>query len=80
MKASYTVTTKNGKVYKWSFTEYKQEDNYGNGIYIGVESPSGDHFLIDCRYIIGYKFPKTCVDYLLAYYGGNLDELSEDDF
>lgn len=78
MEATYTVTT-NGKVYKWSFTESKSEDDYGNGIYIAVKSPSGDVFSYDCRYMIGYEFHKACVDYLLAYYGENLDELSEDD-
>ena len=78
-RANYTVITKNGKTYKWSFTESKNEGDYGNGIYIGVKSPSGDIFSLDCRYIIGYKFHKTCVDYLLTYYGENLDELTEDD-
>ena len=79
MKATYTVTTKNGKVYKWSFVEYKSEGDYGNGIYIAVQSPSNDMFSLDCRYRRGYKFHKVCVDYLLNYYGENLDELSEDD-
>lgn len=80
MKASYTVTTKNGKAYKWSFTESKRDGDYGNGIYIAVETPSGDIFSLDRRYAIGYDFRKACVDYLLVYYGENLDELSEDDF
>ena len=44
MEAAYTVLTKNGKVYKWSFTESKSEGDYGNGIYIAVKSPSGDVF------------------------------------
>ena len=79
MKASYTVTTKNGKVYGWSFTEGKSEGDYGNGMYIAVKSPSGDVSLLDCRYVKGYQFHKACVDYLLNYYGENLDELSEDD-
>ena len=80
MNARYTVTTKNGKTYKWSFTESKSEgDYYGNGIYIRVESPSGDMFYLDCRYIIGYEFRKECVECLLDYYGENLDELYEDD-
>ena len=79
MKATYTVTTKNGNVYKWSFTESKNEGDYGNGIYIAVKMPSGDVFSMDCRYMIGYKFHKACVDYLIFYYGDNLDELSEDD-
>ena len=79
MKANYTVTTKNGKVYKWSFVEYKSEGDYGNGIYIAVISPSGDVFTLDCRYATNYNFHKECVDCLLAYYGDNLDELSEDD-
>ena len=79
MKATYTVTTKNGNVYKWSFTEGKSEGDYGNGIYIAIKSPSGDISCLDCRYMTDYTFKKACVDYLLAYYGENLDELSEDD-
>jgi hypothetical protein len=79
MKARYTVTTNDGKVYKWSFAEHKTEGDYGNGIYISVKTPSGDRFWLDRRYEISYSFHKACVDYLLAYYGDNLDELSEDD-
>ena len=79
MNAIYTVTTKNGRTYKWSFTEVKNEGDYGNGIYIAVTSPSGDVFSLDCRYATNYNFIKTCVDTLLDYYGDNLDELSEDD-
>ena len=79
MKATYTVTTKNGKVYKWNFIESKMEGDYGNGIYIAVKTPSGDFFTLDRRYNVGYRFHKACVDYLLVYYGENLDELSEDD-
>jgi hypothetical protein len=79
MGATYTVTTKNGNVYKWSFTESKSVLDYGNGVYIAVKSPSGDISVLDCRYIIGYVFHKACVDYLLNYYGDNLDELSEDE-
>lgn len=79
MKAIYTVTTKNGKLYKWSFIEGKNEGDYGNGIYIGVKTPSGDVFTLDRRYDRDYDFHRACVDYLLIYYGDNLDELSEDD-
>lgn len=79
MNASYTVTTKNGNVYKWSFAECRNEYDYGNGVYIGIKSPSGDKFSMDCRYMMGYEFRKACVDYLLTYYGENLDELSEND-
>ena len=79
MNARYTVTTKNGKTYKWSFTESKNKGDYGNGIYIGIITPSGDFSSMDCRYIKDYNFTKTCVEYLLRYYGENLDELSEDD-
>lgn len=79
MKATYTVTTKNGNTHKWSFTEHKGDGDYGNGIYITVKTPSGDIFTLDRRYSIGYKFHRACVEYLLVYYGDNLDELSEDD-
>ena len=79
MKATYTVLAKSGKEYKWYFEEGKNEGDYGNGIYIGVKHPSGDWGSLDCRYMTGYNFKKVCVDYLIAYYGENLDELSEDD-
>ena len=78
-KATYTVTAKNGQVYKWSFTEHKDESDYGNGVYIHIDFPSGDTTLLDCRYMIGYKFHKACVEYLLNYYGDNYDELYEED-
>ena len=79
MKATYTVTTKNGQAYKWSFVEAKNEGDYGNGIYIAVKSPSGDVYSLDCRYMKGYNFRKACVDCLITYYGENLDELSENE-
>lgn len=79
-RANYTVTTKNGKAYKWSFTEYKNEGDYGNGIYIGVVSPSGELSSWDCRYLKGYKFEKTCTDYLIRYYGVNFAGLTKDNF
>ena len=78
MYANYPVTTKNGKAYRWSFTEYKDESDYGNGIYIGIVSPSADSSMLDCRYATEYEFHKMCVEYLLTYYGENLDELTED--
>ncbi len=79
MKKRFTVITKDGKAYEWSFIESKREGDYGNGIYIAVKTPSGDVFSLDRRYAIGYSFHKACVDYLLTYYGENLDELSEND-
>lgn len=79
MEKRFTVITKDGEAYEWSFIECKQEGDYGNGIYIAVKTPSGDVFSLDRRYAIGYSFHKACVDYLLTYYGENLDELSEND-
>lgn len=78
-KATYNVTTKNGKTYKWSFTESKNEGDYGNGIYIAVKMPSGDTFLIDCRYAPKYDFNRICVDFLLEWYGENFAQLYEAD-
>lgn len=78
-KATYTVIAKSGRKYKWTFIESKSETDYGNGIYIAVKTPSLDHQWLDCRYDTNYDFRRTCVDYLLKYYGENLDELSEDD-
>ena len=78
--ATFTVLTKSGKEYKWNFIECEPDTNdYGNGIYIHVNTPSGDTSLIDCRYDREYDFVKSCVEYLTAYYGNNLDELSMDD-
>lgn len=79
-KAIYTVLAKSGKSYKWEFTECEHDTNdYGNGIYISIKHPSGDHTLLDCRYANKYDFNKMCVDFLIEYYGENLDELSQDD-
>ena len=79
-KAALRVLTKTGKSYRWEFTECEPDTNdYGNGIYISIKHPSGDHTLLDCRYTRGYNFDKMCVDFLIEYYGENLDELSEDD-
>lgn len=75
MKGNYTVTTRTGSFYKWNFTEHKREGDYGNGIYIAVKAPSGDISSLDCRYMRGYDFLKTCVDYLLGYYGEKLAEI-----
>ena len=79
MKEKYVVQTVNGKIYKWSFAEYKDENDYGNGVYIAVKTPSGGIFTLDRRYADNYDFRKACVDYLIIYYGDNLDELSEED-
>ena len=78
-EATYTVLTKSGKELKWNFTECEPDPNdYGNKMYISIETPSGDYSLLDCRYS-AYNFDKMCVDYLINYYGENLDELSRDD-
>jgi hypothetical protein len=76
MNATYTATTKNGNWYKWRFTESKRDGDYGNGIYIGVQTPSGDLFSLDRRYALNYDFHKACVDYLYTYYGENLKSVS----
>ena len=79
-EATYTVLATNGKEYKWNFTECERDPNdYGNGIYISIKYPSGDYTLLDCRYARKYNFDQACVDFLLDYYGENLDELSRDD-
>ena len=78
-EATYIVTAKSGKTYKWKFTEHRGVGDYGNGVYIAVKTPSGDIFSLDRRYAYNYDFRKACVDYLLVYYGDNLDELSEED-
>ena len=52
---------------------------YGNKKYIAYTTPSSETALIDCRYTHKYDFKKICVDFLLEWYGNNLDELSEKD-
>ena len=80
MKITYTVTAKSGKYYKWTFEECEIDSNdYGNKRYIYYIMPSGDSFMIDCRYSEQYDFRKICVDFLLNWYGDNLYQLSEDD-
>lgn len=76
--ATYNVTTTNGKHYIWRFEEcIPDKDDYGNKMYILYFTPSNDRFLIDCRYMKQYNFTKICVEFLLNYYGKNLDELYE---
>ena len=78
-KATYIVTATSGKQYKWTFEECViNPEDYGNKRYIAYTMPSGDTFLIDCRYT-EYNFEKICVEFLINYYGENLDELSEED-
>lgn len=79
-EATYTVLATNGKEYKWTFTEnLPTEQDYGNGIYIAIEHPNGEYTYMDCRYARKYDFDLMCVDFLVEYYGANLDELSRDD-
>lgn len=73
----FQVTATSGKRYIWTFTEFKEPTDYGNGVYLGVETPSKDYYSLDCRYLPNYSFHKVCTDYLLKYYGENLDELEE---
>lgn len=74
----FTVLTKLKYTGTWKFTEHKNENDYGNGIYIDVETPSGDHLSLDCRYTPNYTFHKACVRFLTKWYGENIEELSED--
>lgn len=77
---TYAITTKNGKIYKWTFEECETDPNdYGNKRYISYITPSGDAFLLDCRYLKNYNFNKICVDFLHEWYGENLAELCEED-
>ena len=77
-KLIFTVTTKNGKTLDWIFHECNiKEDDYGNKKYIAYTTPSNETALIDCRYAQKYDFRKVCVDFLIEWYGNNLDELSE---
>mgnify|MGYP003292523804 CR=1 FL=1 len=79
-KATFTVTTTNGKTLTWKFQECESNLNdYGNKKYIVYTTPSGEVFSIDCRYNINYDFIKICVEFLLNYYGKNLDELWRED-
>ena len=70
--ATYIVTDKSGKAYRWKFTEHRGNGDYGNGVYIAVKTPSGDIFSLDRRYAYNYDFRKACVDYLLVYYGDTI--------
>lgn len=75
-KATYIVTAKSGKQYKWTFKESEiNPKDYGNKKYIAYTMPSRDTFLIDCRYAPKYDFNRICVDFLLEWYGENFAEL-----
>ena len=78
--ATYIVTAKSGNTYKWTFEEcIINTEDYGNKRYIAYTMPSGDEFLLDCRYAQKYDFNKICVDFLLEWYGENFAELYEED-
>lgn len=79
-KATYIVTATSGKQYKWTFEECEiNPEDYGTKMYIAYTTPSGDSFLIDCRYAQKYDFNRICVDFLLKWYGENFAELWEAD-
>lgn len=79
-EVTFQILTTSGNVYRWTFTECETDPNdYGNKHYIAYKMPSGDSALIDCRYMGAYNFTKICVEFLINYYGDNLDELSEAD-
>ena len=79
-KATYIVTAKSGNVYKWTFEECEvNPEDYGNKKYIAYTMPSGDTFLLDCRYAPKYEYNRICVDFLLEWYGENFAELYEAD-
>lgn len=65
------ATVLNGHEYKWTFKEFKNENDYGNGIYIGIDRGE-DTFSVDARYIRPYKFEEICFDVIREYYGANL--------
>ena len=77
-KINFTILTKQGKTLLWSFEEIEtKRDDYGNMYYIEYTMPSGDVFLIDCRYIKNYDFRKTCIDFLINFYGNRMEKISE---
>jgi hypothetical protein len=67
------ATVLNGHEYKWTFEESKSknENDYGNGIYIGVDRGE-ETYCIDARYEIGYDFEKICTRHIKEFYGKNL--------
>ena len=79
-KATFEIVTISEKTYRWKFEECEIDPNdYGNKHYIKYITPSKDEFLLDCRYATNYNFIKLCVEFLINYYGENLDELYEVD-
>lgn len=69
---TYKVKTKNGLERLLRFTESYSKGDYGNGIYIGVETVEGDLTILDMRYAKDYNFQRACQDYISRYYGENL--------
>lgn len=67
------ATVANGTIYTWKFTECKSENDYGNGVYIGVDRGE-ETYSIDARYIIRYNFEEVCEEEIKAFYGDNLSE------
>ena len=73
MKATYEITTVNGKTRRFEFTEHHSEGDYGNGNYISVLRLEDDELLayLDMRYE-KYNFESACLNYIRSYFSTNL--------
>lgn len=72
-KATYKITTENGKTRTFVFDEHHNEGDYGNGNYISVVRVEDDELIayIDMRYQ-KYVFESFCISYIKQYFGDNL--------
>ena len=76
MTLVFKITTKEGHIRHFSFTEHKSDPkDYGNKTYISVVRVE-DHeniAYLDVRYIHPYNFKTTCEDYIENYFGTRLE-------
>lgn len=72
-KLRIKATLINGQERVWRFVEDKNDSDYGNGIYIGVDR-GDEKYCIDARYMYNYDFEEICANEIKAFYGDNLSE------
>ncbi len=59
-------------------TIWKNEDDYGNGIYLDIRKNGGDDFrYIDCRYMKNFDEEKVVKQVLQEYFGDNIISITK---
>ena len=74
MTLVFKITTKEGHIRHFSFTEHKSEGDYGNKTYISVQRQEDRENMayLDVRYLYPYNFKTVCENYIKDYFGTRL--------